>query len=203
MGCQSGCTFSEPSAAESNVQKKIIGYWESWNSEHACGTMPLGSIPVSMLTHLNVAFGYIEPSSYKIIAMDGVDASIYQSVGNLKAQNTNLKVSIALGGWTFTDEGSYRSVFTTMVASESLRATFINNLIGFLDEYGYDGVGKRIFSYHSPFQVAVVLSFQGVFFSFFLFVFFPLFHQTTSILLFSFLFSKEKKKTPFSSFFSC
>lgn len=145
-GCQSGCTFSEPGAAASNVQTKIIGYWESWNTDHACGTMPAGSIPASMLTHLNVAFGYIDPSSYKITAMDGVDSSIYQNIGNVKAQNTNLKISIALGGWSFTDPGTYRSVFTTMVSSSSLRATFIENLLGFLDEYGYDGVGMYNFS---------------------------------------------------------
>lgn len=107
--------------------------------------MPAGSIPVSMLTHLNVAFGYIDPSSYKIIAMDGVDSSIYQNIGNIKAQNTDLKISIALGGWTFNDPGIYQSVFTTMVASPSLRSTFISNLLGFLDEYGYDGVGKCLF----------------------------------------------------------
>ena len=104
--------------------------------------MPVGSIPVSMLTHLNVAFGYVDPSSYKIVGMDGVDSEIYRNIGNVKAQNTNLKIIIALGGWTFTDPGTYRSVFTTMVASASLRSTFINNLLGFLEEYGYDGVGK-------------------------------------------------------------
>lgn len=104
--------------------------------------MPAGSIPVSMLTHLNVAFGYIDPSSYKISAMDGISSDIYRNIGNVKAQNTNLKISIAIGGWTFTDPGAYRSVFTTMVSSPSLRSTFINNLLGFLEEYGYDGVGK-------------------------------------------------------------
>ncbi len=95
-----------------------------------------------MLTHLNVAFGYIEPGSYRVIPMEGVDPSIYQNIGNVKAQNTDLKISIALGGWSFTDPGTYQSVFTTMVASPSLRATFISNLLGFLDEYGYDGVGQ-------------------------------------------------------------
>lgn len=95
--------------------------------------MPAGSIPVSMLTHLNIAFGYIDPSSYKVIAMNGFDASIYQ--------NTHLKISIALGGWSFTDPGAYQSVFTTMVAPLSLRATFISNLLEFLQKYGYNGVG--------------------------------------------------------------
>ncbi|EON97103.1 putative bacteriodes thetaiotaomicron symbiotic protein [Phaeoacremonium minimum UCRPA7] len=92
-----------------------------------------------MLTHLNVAFGYIT-SDFKITNMDGVSTTMYKNAAAVKSKNPNLKVLIALGGWSFSDPGNWQSVFPTMASTASNRATFINNLLGWLSEYGYDGV---------------------------------------------------------------
>ncbi|PNY26741.1 Uncharacterized protein TCAP_03313 [Tolypocladium capitatum] len=138
-GCQSNCKQPKPSAPPSNVQKRVIGYWEAWNSQHACGTMSPGEIPVSMLTHLNVAFGYIN-HDFRITNMDGLSSDVYKNIGNIKSRNPHLKIIIALGGWTFTDPGIWQNVFPTMISSQANRAAFIKNLLGFLSEYGYDGV---------------------------------------------------------------
>jgi chitinase len=137
--CQSNCNQPKPSAPKTNTQQKIIGYWEGWNTNHACGTMTLGEIPVDLLTHLNVAFGFIG-KDFRITNMDGVSADMYKNVGNLKAKNPDLKIIIALGGWTFSDPGPWQAIFPSLASSESNRAKFIKNLLGFLDEYGYDGV---------------------------------------------------------------
>lgn len=102
--------------------------------------MTPAEIPIDKITHLFMAFGYINPGDYKIMAMPDIEAKLYQAVPNLKRRNPNLKVAIALGGWTFTDPGTYQSVFSSMVASSSNRAMFIKNLLGFLAEYGFDGV---------------------------------------------------------------
>ncbi|KAL6910196.1 glycosyl hydrolases family 18 domain-containing protein [Trichoderma evansii] len=101
--------------------------------------MAVGEIPVNSLTHLNVAFGYIS-NDFRITNMDGVSSDLYRNVGNLKARNPNLKIVISLGGWAFSDPGPWRSVFPTMTSSSANRAIFIRNLLGFLSEYGYDGV---------------------------------------------------------------
>jgi chitinase len=66
--------------------------------------MDAGEIPVKLLTHLNIAFGYID-QDFKITNMDGLGVDVYRQVGNLKARNPNLKIMIALGGWTFSDPG--------------------------------------------------------------------------------------------------
>ncbi|KAJ6001245.1 hypothetical protein N7522_006472 [Penicillium canescens] len=137
--CQSHCTQPKPATSGSNSQQRIVGYWEAWNSQHACGTMGVGQIPVDLLTHLNIAFGYIS-QDYRVTSMDGLSSDVYKVVGNLKARNPALKIMIAIGGWTFSDPGQYQSVFPTMVSNEANRATFIQNLLGFLIEYGYDGV---------------------------------------------------------------
>ncbi|RSM03030.1 hypothetical protein CEP52_007639 [Fusarium oligoseptatum] len=101
--------------------------------------MTLGEIPVDLLTHLNIAFGYID-QEFKITNMDGVPSDLYRDVGNLKAKNPDLKVVIALGGWTFSDPGPWQDVFPKLVSSQANRAIFIKNLLGFLGEFGYDGV---------------------------------------------------------------
>ncbi|KAF6515930.1 hypothetical protein HZS61_004671 [Fusarium oxysporum f. sp. conglutinans] len=139
-GCQSNCNQPKPSAPKSNSRQRVIGYWEGWNSDHPCGTMTLGEIPVDMLTHLNIAFGYID-HDFKITNMDGVSPDLYRNVGNLKAKNPDLKVIIALGGWTFSDPGTkWQNIFPSLTSSRANRAIFIKNLLGFLSQYGYDGV---------------------------------------------------------------
>lgn len=105
-GCQSHCTQPKPTVSKTNVQKRVIGYWEAWNSEHPCGTMGPGQIPVNILTHLNIAFGYITPDEYQITNINGVSPNLYQIVGDLKQRNPDLKIMIALGGWAFSDPGT-------------------------------------------------------------------------------------------------
>ncbi|KAM0518034.1 hypothetical protein ACHAPE_004436 [Trichoderma viride] len=101
--------------------------------------MEAGEIPVNYLTHLNVAFGYITPD-FRITNMDGVSPDIYQSVGDVKSRNPNLKLLIALGGWRFSDPGPRQSVFPDMVSTAANRAIFIKNTLEFLENYGYDGL---------------------------------------------------------------
>ncbi|EHK22022.1 glycoside hydrolase family 18 protein [Trichoderma virens Gv29-8] len=138
-GCQSNCEQPKPSGPATDVQQRVIGYWEAWNSQHLCGTMTVGEIPVNYLTHLNIAFGYIS-SDFRITNMDGVSSDLYRNVGNLKARNPSLKIVISLGGWAFSDPGPWRAIFPTITSSAANRAIFIQNLLGFLSEYGYDGV---------------------------------------------------------------
>ncbi|CCT65062.1 related to chitinase [Fusarium fujikuroi IMI 58289] len=139
QGCQSNCETPKPNAAPSNPQKVVIGYWEAWNMDKPCGTMGTGEIPVELLTHLFVSFGYIN-SAFEVTNMDGIASHIYKDIGHVKARNPSPKVVIALGGWAFSDPGPWKEVFPKMVSTEANRAIFINNLLGFLSQYGYDGV---------------------------------------------------------------
>ncbi|RYP44871.1 hypothetical protein DL768_008713 [Monosporascus sp. mg162] len=138
-GCQSNCEQPKPDTGGSNTQQRVIGYWEAWNLDHACGTMNPSEIPVHMLTHLNVAFGYVD-SNFRVTNMDGISPELYKQIPNLKYKNPNLKVMIALGGWSFSDPGPWQSIFPTLASTPTNRATFIQNLLGFLSTYGYDGV---------------------------------------------------------------
>lgn len=141
-GCQSNCDQPKPSGGSTDVRSRVIGYWEAWNSQHPCGRMGLNEIPVESLTHLNVAFGYIS-EDLRVTNMDGIAEDLYRNMGNVKARNPDLKISIALGGWTFNDPGPWQNRFSQVVSTHDSRAKFIQNLLGFLSQYGYDGVGEH------------------------------------------------------------
>ena len=103
--------------------------------------MPFDKIPVDGLTHLYFSFGYISPNDFKIIPMDNQKESLFSDLTDLKKKNRALKTVVALGGWTFTDNGTeFQSVFSSMVGSASSRAKFISNLLTFLRENAFDGV---------------------------------------------------------------
>lgn len=82
--------------------------------------MGVGQIPVNILTHLNIAFAYIN-NNYQVTNMDGfmLGSNVYKIVGDLKARNPSLKIMIAIGGWTFSDPGTWQSVFPTMVSTQA------------------------------------------------------------------------------------
>lgn len=62
-GCQSGCKQPSSGSSGGNVQKRIIGYYESWAIGSQCMGMEVNQIPANDLTHLNYAFGYISPGA--------------------------------------------------------------------------------------------------------------------------------------------
>ncbi|KAK4442906.1 hypothetical protein QBC34DRAFT_479340 [Podospora aff. communis PSN243] len=145
--CQNGCEQpSSGSAGGGNVQKRIIGYYEAWNTEKKCIGMNIDQIPAESLTHLYYSFGYVEPNTFKIVPMRDDDGSSFpaerfRDVNRLKERNPKLKIVIALGGWTHNDNHTiWQPVFSDSVSSQSNRAKFIREIKGFLDEYGYDGV---------------------------------------------------------------
>ncbi|RPA81152.1 hypothetical protein BJ508DRAFT_117192 [Ascobolus immersus RN42] len=139
-GCQSNCKQPKPVAAKSNSQQKVIGYYESWSPSKSCGGMRPSEIPVDYLTHLIFAFGFVTPETFRITTMDGVPADAFQEVASLKRQQPGLQVLIAIGGWTHNDPGKWQKVFSNAVSTSENRALFISNLLGFMSEYGFDGV---------------------------------------------------------------
>ena len=97
-------------------------------------------IPVDAITHLIFAFAFVTPGDFRITNMPEVKPGMFREISRLKNKNPNLKIQIALGGWTHNDPGQWQTVFSDLVSSEANRATFINNLLGFIKQYGYDGV---------------------------------------------------------------
>lgn len=107
--------------------------------------MSPSGIPIDGLTHINFAFAYIEPETYKVTTMDSqTPADLFQGVADVasfKSGNEDLEVFVAIGGWTFSDNDTVtQPLFGEIAADAGKRQTFANNLVAFMELYGFDGV---------------------------------------------------------------
>lgn len=87
------------------------------------------------LTHLNLAFATIDPSSFEVEAMDADDEAIYRDFTAL--QSDSLQTWIAIGGWNFNNKGPTRTTWSDIASSSDNRAIFIKSVIAFMDKYGF------------------------------------------------------------------
>jgi hypothetical protein len=146
-GCQSNCDQPSSGAADGDVQKRIIGYYEVWNHNKMCINMGIDDIPVESITHLYYSFGYIMPETFEIVPMDdggdseAVSEFTFSAIAGLKKKNPDLKVILALGGWTFNDNHTiWQPVFSNMVSTENNRILFTLMATQFINRYGFDGL---------------------------------------------------------------
>lgn len=115
-GCQSNCE-QPPSTglSDGNVQNLVIGYFEAWNLiTRSCAQVYISSIPTDSLTHLNVAFGYIQPDTYTIYPIPGAGVDLFQQLTNLKQGAPGLRVWLSLGGWDYSDNGTPSPFLATL-----------------------------------------------------------------------------------------
>jgi chitinase len=149
-GCQSNCGspgLVTTSGFDGNVTNTVIGYWEGWCLEsRGCNGRTIDDVPVDSLTHLNLAFAYIN-SAFDVAPMgsDGsgqvVGQDIYNKILGLKARAPGLQIWISIGGWTFSDNGTTtQPIFGEIAGSATNRQTFADNLYKFCRTYGFDGV---------------------------------------------------------------
>ncbi|KAJ3529968.1 hypothetical protein NM208_g9528 [Fusarium decemcellulare] len=143
--CQSNCAQPGSGGSGGDVQKRVIGYYEAWNWKKKCIGMSMEDIPVNGLTHIYYSFAYIQPETYKIVPMqDEKDGSLtsetFSEFTALKRKNPSLRAVVALGGWTFNDNNTvWQPVFSDLSSTKAKRATFISELVKFMDRYGFDG----------------------------------------------------------------
>lgn len=97
---------------------------------------------VDALTHLNYAFAYLDPDTFGITTMDAATPiSLFEDFSNLKTTNPDLKLFVSIGGWTFSDNNTYtQPIFANIAQSATNRQKFADQLLKFLNYYGFDGV---------------------------------------------------------------
>jgi chitinase len=103
---------------------KVVGYIPSWAGE-------INQIQFTKLTHIIYAF-VLPTNSGGLTSIDGSRLSSLVS----SAHANGVKVSIAVGGWNDGDD----TAFEAMAANSGSRTTFINNIVGVVNQYGLDGV---------------------------------------------------------------
>jgi chitinase len=98
-------------------------------------------LPVGAYTHLNFAFAFIDPKSFKVAPMSAADTELYPRFTGLKDSNPGLQTWISIGGWSMNDPGQpTATTFSDLAGSSSAQSAFFSSLISFLQTWGFDGV---------------------------------------------------------------
>ena len=86
----------------------------------------IDDIDPGMCTHLVYAFAVLNTQSFEIKIFDqwlDIDLKNYEKFVALKSKNPHLKVLVALGGWT--DSQNHKGAYSSLFKSKSNRRTFI------------------------------------------------------------------------------
>lgn len=117
----------------SQASKAVLCYYESWTQWHSGnGRFTPAQIPAHLCTHL--VYTFILPTSDGQIQQFN-DVDILGQLLALRSANRNLQVSVAIGGW---NAGS--TVFSDICADAGKRATFVQAIVDFIEQYQLDGI---------------------------------------------------------------
>ncbi|KFA82003.1 hypothetical protein S40288_07998 [Stachybotrys chartarum IBT 40288] len=141
--CQEGfgsCNVvSPPSCGGNSAFVRSIGYYQLANvRERQCNRIRPDQIRTEGFTHLLAAFATINPSTFAVEPWQPDDVAMYEEL--IALRSSSMQIWIAIGGWTFNDAGPTRTTFSDLAMSPTRRRRFINSLVTFLQEHGFDGV---------------------------------------------------------------
>ncbi|MET0132636.1 MAG: glycosyl hydrolase family 18 protein [Kibdelosporangium sp.] len=104
---------------------RSVGYMPSWSGDVA-------SIQYTKLTHINYAFAL--PNSNGTLQAIPSPGKLTQLVS--LGHNNGVKVSLAIGGWNDGND----SAFEALAGNAGSRTTFVNAVIGAVNQYNLDGI---------------------------------------------------------------
>ncbi|TFK64354.1 hypothetical protein BDN72DRAFT_901624 [Pluteus cervinus] len=134
------------------ASKTSFGYFINWGIYENNGNFQPTDIVPETLTHLLYAFAVTDGTSGTIqLTKYGADVkkpfpgdtnepgtNLYGCLKQLyllKLRQRNLKVLLAIGGWTSSQRGEFN-----FVINPSARATFVESAVKFVEDYGFDGI---------------------------------------------------------------
>ena len=122
-----------------NYKLKIISYIRTWELRKENGKRVFwkaDDINGELLTDLNIAFAEIRNGSEIFISStewkDGF-FDLFDQIAELKRKYPSLKANLSIGGWGV--DG-----FSDVAYYENSRNAFVNNVMEWVEEYGFDGV---------------------------------------------------------------
>jgi len=128
------------SANGGNSTRKLVCYYTNWSQYRLKDGKYLPEhIDANICTHIIFAFGWMKKN--KLSSFDSTDETkagkkgLYERVTDLKKINPNLKILLAIGGWSF---GTER--FKSMASNKYNRRVFIFSAMDYLRERNFDGL---------------------------------------------------------------
>ncbi|KAJ0418206.1 glycoside hydrolase superfamily [Aspergillus carlsbadensis] len=118
---------------------RVVRYYKAWASRRPCNAFWPEQIPLGVYTHINFAFAAIDPETFEVRPKTTQDLNLLMRVTQLKTINPDLKVLIALGGWTFNDPGPTQTTFSDIAGSKANQQKFFKSLISFISTHNLDG----------------------------------------------------------------
>ncbi|CAI4224172.1 unnamed protein product [Auanema sp. JU1783] len=116
-----------PTSSSSDCNRRVVGYITSW------GNIPFRDEQANVLTHLVYAFFVMNANGELSVESESAKIRLGEILGVAK-RHPHLKTLFAIGGW----ENSQH--FSHICSDHSRRASFIDNIIRTIKEYGFDGV---------------------------------------------------------------
>ncbi|KAL6229036.1 hypothetical protein BDW75DRAFT_235499 [Aspergillus navahoensis] len=82
----------------------------------------------------------IPVGTFEILAPSSYESDMMRRLTALERSDPDLKVFIAVGGWTFNDPGPTATVFSDIARSPTNQQAFSKSLMSFMSTYGFDGI---------------------------------------------------------------
>jgi len=110
---------------------KAVAYYPNWYGDFT------GSVQWDKLTHVNYAFALPNENG----TVDSVQGSADVIESLIEAAHENqVKVSLAIGGWSYSDGRLCAEVFEKATDTDEKCRSLAEDVLALVDEYGFDGV---------------------------------------------------------------
>lgn len=119
------------------AEYRVVCYYGSWAVYRpGNGKFDVENIDPTLCTHLIYAFVGINTEGAVTIldSWNEIDKGALRRFNELKKISPSTKTMVAIGGW---NAGS--STFSQVVNNDGLRAKFVDNIVNFVKQYGFDG----------------------------------------------------------------
>ncbi len=125
--CNNKFVYSDEIKSESY---RVVGYYTAWSSYS--GFTP-DKLDAKKLTHINYAFANIQNNKI-VLGYPDKDPTNLKKLNELKSVNSDLKILISVGGWTWSGK------FYDAASTEKTRTDFAKSCVDIITEYKLDGV---------------------------------------------------------------
>ncbi|KAL7892931.1 hypothetical protein HDV64DRAFT_272901 [Trichoderma sp. TUCIM 5745] len=136
-------TFTRPSCdAGSQSITRVIGYYLAAGARRSCGGMTPQGFPQGVYSHINFAFGSINPDTYEIIPNAPADEDLYRQLAALHTRDLGQELWLSVGGWHFSESGApTATTFSDLVNADiTHQNVFFASLTLFMQTWGFTGI---------------------------------------------------------------